>query len=95
LILRLTGTVSNRDGIGAVVRIGNQTNHRTTSVGYASSSDFGVHFGTGQSKELKEIEIRWPSGIRQTLRNVKTNQVLEVRERAPDQGRPPSDARKR
>ena len=38
LILRLRGTVSNRDGIGAVVRIGDQTNHMTTSVGYASSS---------------------------------------------------------
>lgn len=80
LILKLTGTKSNRDGIGAVVRTGDQTNHMTTSVGYASSSYFGVHFGTGQRKEIERIEIRWPSGIRQTLRNVKTNQVLQVRE---------------
>ena len=36
----------------------------TTSVGYASSSHFGVHFGTGQRKQVGSIEIRWPSGIR-------------------------------
>jgi hypothetical protein len=83
LILKLRGTKSNRDGIGAVARIDNQTNHMTTSVGYASSSHFGIHFGTSQRKEVERIEIRWPSGIRQTLSNVKTNQVLEVREPAP------------
>ncbi len=93
LILHLTGTKSNRDGIGATVRIGNQTNHMTTSVGYASSSHFGVHFGTGHLAEVAEIEIRWPSGIRQTLRHVKTNQVLQVRE--PDQRAAASDARRR
>jgi hypothetical protein len=95
LILKLRGTKSNRDGIGTVVRIGNQTNHMTTSVGYASSSHFGIHFGTGQRKEVERIEIRWPSGIRQTLRNVKTDQVLEVREPAATQGTGASDARRR
>jgi hypothetical protein len=95
LILKLRGTVSNRDGIGAVVRIGNQTNHMTTSVGYASSSHFGIHFGVGQRTEVESIEIRWPSGIRQVLRNVRTNQVLQVREPAANQGRAASDARKR
>lgn len=80
LILKLNGTKSNRDGIGAVVSIGDQTNHMATSVGYASSSHFGVHFGTGQRKTVERIEIRWPTGIHQTLRNVKTNQVLNVRE---------------
>ena len=77
--------MSNRDGIGAVIQIGSQTNHMTTSVGYASSSDFGVHFGTGQRKEVERIDIRWPSGIRQTLRNVKTNQVLQIQEPVRDQ----------
>jgi enediyne biosynthesis protein E4 len=83
LILKLKGTKSNRDGIGATVRIGDQANHMTTSVGYASSSHFGVHFGTGQQREVDTISIRWPSGIQQTLRKVKTNQVLQVSE-APD-----------
>jgi hypothetical protein len=95
LILRLRGAKSNRDGIGAVVRIGNQVNAMTSAAGYASSSHFGVHFGTGQRKEIERIEIQWPSGIRQTLRNVKTNQVLEVREPVESQGRTPGDARKR
>jgi enediyne biosynthesis protein E4 len=82
LILKLKGTKSNRDGIGATVRIGDQTNHMTTSVGYAASSHFGVHFGTGQQKEVDRISIRWPSGVQQTLRKVKTNQMLQVREAA-------------
>ena len=66
-----------------------------SSVGYASSSLFGVHFGTGQRKEIERIDIRWPSGIRQTLRNVKTNQVLQVQEPVRDQSGGASDARKR
>ena len=81
LVVKLTGVKSNRDGIGAVVRIGDQTNHMTTSVGYASSSHFGVHFGLGRRKEIERVEILWPSGTRQTLRNVKTNQILPVIER--------------
>jgi hypothetical protein len=94
LILKLRGRASNRDGIGAVVRIGGQTNHMTSATGYASSSHFGVHFGLGAVKEVAQVEIRWPSGIRQTLRNVRTNQTLEVTE--PSAQRPASrDARKR
>jgi hypothetical protein len=80
LVLKLTGTKSNRDGIGAQIRIGSQSNHMTTAVGYASSSQFGVHFGTGQLKEVPRIEIRWPSGVSQVLKQVRTNQLLEVRE---------------
>jgi hypothetical protein len=95
LILRLVGSASNRDGIGAVIKIGAQTNHMTTAVGYASSSHSGVHFGLGTLKEVERIDIRWPSGIRQTLSNVKTNQVLEVREPAAVQGVPARDARRR
>jgi hypothetical protein len=80
LILKLTGTKSNRDGIGAEIRVGNQYNHMTSAVGYASSSHFGVHFGTGQIKQVDRIEIKWPSGTRQQLTKVRTNQILAVRE---------------
>jgi hypothetical protein len=80
LILRLTGTKSNRDGIGAEIRLEDQHNHMTSAVGYASSSHFGVHFGTGKRERIDRIEINWPSGIRQELRNVRTNQILGVRE---------------
>ena len=80
LIVRLAGTKSNRDGIGAEVRIGNQTNHMTTSVGYASSSDFGIHFGFGKLARIGRVEVRWPSGVLQVLENVPTDQVLTVHE---------------
>lgn len=80
LILKLTGTKSNRDGIGAEIRIGSQYNHMTSAVGYASSSHFGVHFGMGDAKVAERIEIRWPSGARQVLTDIPTNQVLRVRE---------------
>lgn len=82
LILKLRGTKSNRDGIGARIRIGDQWNHMTTSVGYASSSDTGVHFGLGKSRQAARIEIHWPSGIEQVLTNVRVNQVLNVTEPA-------------
>ena len=80
LILRLIGTRSNSDGIGAVIRLGDQWNHVTTAVGYASSSSPAVHFGTGKLEKIEQLEIRWPSGIVQVLQNVATNQVLEVHE---------------
>jgi len=80
LILKLIGTRSNRDGIGAKIQLGNQFNHMTTAVGYASSSSAGVHFGCGKLDKVERIEIRWPSGVVQVLRTVRTNQVLEVHE---------------
>ena len=80
LNLRLTGTKSNRDGIGAEIQLGDQYNHMTSAVGYASSSHFGVHFGTGKRERIDRIEIKWPSGIRQELKDVRTNQILKVRE---------------
>jgi hypothetical protein len=80
LIVKLIGTRSNRDGIGARIRIGNQWNHMTTAVSYASSSQFGVHFGLGTTNVIDKLEIRWPSGINQTLHNVTADRVLEVHE---------------
>jgi hypothetical protein len=80
ITLRLTGNQSNRDGIGARMRIGAQHNHMTASVGYTSSSHSGVHFGLGAAETIPEIEILWPSGARQILKDVSPNQILEVRE---------------
>ncbi len=84
LELRLEGTRSNRDGIGAHVHIvtedGEQWNRVTTAVGYASSSDRAVHFGLGTAREVKQIEIEWPSGKRQTLGPTSGNQILTVKE---------------
>ncbi len=88
LVLSLTGTKSNRDGLGARIQLtlpdGSKLyNHATTSVGYASSSDKRVHFGLGSAVSITKIEIRWPSGTRQQLTNVKPDQILTVRETAP------------
>ena len=80
ITLKLIGTVSNRDGIGARVRIGKQVNHMTTALGYASSSYSGVHFGLGKTGRIDTIEIKWPSGVTQILRDVTADQVLQVRE---------------
>jgi hypothetical protein len=84
LDIRLEGTKSNRDGIGAAVKVmtraGAQYNHMTTSVGYASSSHGPVHFGLGAEDQAERVEIRWPSGFVQILRNVAADRVLSVRE---------------
>ena len=80
IALKLVGTASNRDGFGARVRIGQQSNHMTSSVGYASSSHGPIRFGLRDATAVPEIEIRWPSGTVQSLSDVATNQVLTVLE---------------
>jgi hypothetical protein len=79
LDVRLTGTRSNRDGIGARVIIGNQVRTMMTAAGYASSSQTAVHFGVGSAERVR-VEVHWPSGTRQVIENVKANQVVDVRE---------------
>jgi enediyne biosynthesis protein E4 len=84
LELALAGTKSNRDGIGARIRLSAggsvQSNHASTAAGYASSAATPVHFGLGTAKVAEEIEIRWPSGTVQKLKDVPGNQVLHVKE---------------
>ena len=84
LDIALHGTKSNRDGIGARIKVttktGTQYNHMTTSVGYASSSDGPVHFGLGADSRAESVTIYWPSGAVQTLQNVSADQVLKVTE---------------
>jgi hypothetical protein len=86
LDIALQGTKSNRDGIGARIKVvskrGEQYNHMTTSVGYASSSYGPVHFGLGPDTHADLIEIHWPSGIVQSLQNVAADQTLKVVEPA-------------
>ena len=84
LNIALQGTRSNRDGIGArikvVTRTGTQYNHQTSSVCYASSSLGPVHFGLGTESKAQEVEITWPSGTVQTLNNVDADRILKVTE---------------
>jgi tetratricopeptide (TPR) repeat protein len=84
LAIRLIGVKSNRDGIGAKIKLvtagGDQFNQVTTGAGYASSSDVRAHFGLGAEKIVKLIEIRWPSGITQRLKDVAADRLLTVTE---------------
>jgi enediyne biosynthesis protein E4 len=80
IAFRLTGTKSNRDAIGARIRVGKQWNEMTSAVSYASSSLIPVHFGIGEAKSLDEVEIRWPSGRIQHLNHPPVNRVIDVRE---------------
>ncbi len=85
ILLKLVGTKSNRMGIGAQIRITTpdgkkQWNECTTAVGYASSSDPRVHFGLGKNEKIAEMEIRWPSGVKQVLKDVAVDRVMTVEE---------------
>jgi hypothetical protein len=91
LILKLVGHRSNRDAIGAEVRVVTgkitQGTTVTTASSYLSSSDKRVHFGLGTETLASAIEIRWPSGIRQTLENVSADQILQVDEPSGNTGK--------
>jgi hypothetical protein len=83
--LKLTGTKSSRDAIGAKIKVTTPSgrtlcNHVTVSVGFLSSSDRRVHFGLGQETRASSIEIQWPSGASQQLGDVAADQILDVEE---------------
>jgi hypothetical protein len=84
LEFKLQGTKSNRDGIGARIKVvtksGAQYNHMTTSCGYASSSGGPVHFGLGANASADLVEIHWPSGIVQQLKEVAGDRAVAVKE---------------
>jgi enediyne biosynthesis protein E4 len=88
--VRTIGTKSNRSGIGArltcVTQVAGESKpHRQidevrSGGGYFSQSDLRVHFGLGKADKVDTIEIRWPSGRVDTLKDVKANQVIYVEE---------------
>jgi enediyne biosynthesis protein E4 len=84
LELKLEGTKSNRDGIGARIKVLSksltQYNHVTTATGYASSSAGPVHIGLGADATASLVEIRWPSGIVQELKDVAADRIVKVKE---------------
>jgi hypothetical protein len=72
-------------GIGAQIHIttedgASQWNEVTTAVGYASASDSRVHFGLGKNEKIKDMEIRWPSGIKQALKDVAVDRIMTIEE---------------
>jgi len=87
LALKLDGRTSNRDGIGAQIKLTSSsgaTQYVTVSTtgSYLSASDRRAHFGLGSDTAAKSIEIRWPSGIVQKLEGVRADQILSVTEPA-------------
>jgi len=84
LTLDLEGTSCNRDGFGALVRVtaGNRTlsAQARCPTGYLSQGDPRLRFGLGKSTVAKRIEIRWPGGRLQTLKDVAADRILHVRE---------------
>jgi enediyne biosynthesis protein E4 len=85
ILLNLIGTHSARDAIGASIRLTTPSgrvlyNRVSVSVGLMSSSDKRVHFGLGSESSIKSIEIVWPRGTKQELRDIRADQILTVRE---------------
>jgi enediyne biosynthesis protein E4 len=87
LLIEAVGAKSNRDGIGASVRIltasgREQFGFVSTAGSYLSAHDKRVHFGLGRERQVKLLEIRWPSGVVQTWKNVAANQIFVAKEAA-------------
>ena len=84
LLVQLVGRTSNRDGIGARVRItaGGRTQVREVKAGssYLTHSDVRQHFGLGRSERVAQLEIRWPNGRTEVVRDVEANQIVTIRE---------------
>jgi len=79
---KLVGTRSNRDGMGARVKLhaGGITQMREIMGGgsYLSQSDLRAHFGLGSNNKADSVEVRWPSGVHQVFRNVAGDQFYLI-----------------
>ena len=84
LLIRTVGSKSNRDGIGAVLKltVAGKVLVRDVKAGssYLSQSDMRVHFGMGNAARAERLEIRWPSGIVDVLQNIESNQIITITE---------------
>ena len=85
LAVQLIGTQSNRSGIGTkvFVKAGHLSLFREVRSGasYLSQSDLRVHFGLGENTEIDTLEIHWQSGLREQFSNLKSDQILRIKER--------------
>ena len=84
LLVRLIGTESNRDGVGARLRLtaGGRTQIREVKTGssYLAQSDLRQHFGLGAVVSADRLEVQWPSGRTDVLQNVPANRIVTIRE---------------
>jgi enediyne biosynthesis protein E4 len=77
LTITLRGTQSNRDGFGTRVQVNGQVRFATASGSYLSSNDKRLHFGLG-TVEKAQIEVVWPSGLRQIIKDARVDQFLQI-----------------
>ncbi len=88
LAVELRGTASNRDGLGALVRVTaggrTQTQQNDGKSGYLTQSALPLYFGLGDAEKVEKVEVTWPSGRKQTVpgEQVKVNTTLEITEPA-------------
>ena len=84
LTIKTVGVTSNRDGIGARVEVVTRSHSQIKEVqagsSYLSGHDLRLIFGLGTETEAETVKIAWPSGVEQTLKNVKANQLLVITE---------------
>jgi enediyne biosynthesis protein E4 len=85
LLLKLVGRKTNRDAVGARVKLTTPSgrtlyNHVTGSVGFMSTSDLRLHFGLGRETVAATIEIQWPGGALQTLKDITADRILRIEE---------------
>ncbi len=82
--INLTGTKSNRDAVGAKVTVtaggSRRSKQRLGGTSYCSASDPRLLFGLGARRKIDEVEVRWPSGQISSLKNVRANQYLTIKE---------------
>ena len=84
ILIRTIGTRSNRAGIGARVKIQTgdliQIDEVRSGSGYLSQNDLRLHFGVGTHKRIDRVEVRWPSGVVDVIRDLAPNQILTITE---------------
>ena len=84
LTLKLVGTRSNRSAIGARVRLTTgvhlQAQEISSQSSYYSHNDARIHFGLGVNKKADRIEIRWPNGLTETIKDIPANQIVTIKE---------------
>jgi len=84
IAIRTVGTKSNRDGIGARIRVKTATRMLVDEVrsgsSYISNSDMRVHFGLGKADKIEWVEVRWPGGLTERFLNFTVDQIHTVKE---------------
>lgn len=80
--VELEGTTSNRDGVGALLRLttaeGTQTQVASAGSGYASQHGKRIHFGLGEAKVAERLVVRWPSGVEDACEGLAARQVVRL-----------------